>query len=161
MHSVGLLLYVVSWKGFLYLNVKNPYLKSYNQSLTTLSRAKNPFLLGIYFKVINGDIFGLKDKCESDNEHQINKWSECLCKKGKIIIIINDMCELMLKGMELFSSRRWRLYRPKCLSKKPKNYAARGWDYSTHVCLLLFTSSVTRIGDLLDFGQVFKAFGNN
>ena len=73
MHSVGLLLYVVSWKGFLYLNVKNPYLKSYNQSLTTLSRAKNPFLLGIYFKVINGDIFGLKDKCESDNENQINK----------------------------------------------------------------------------------------
>ena len=27
--------------------------------------------------------------------------------------------------------------------------------------LLLFPISVTRLGDLLDFGQVFKAFGNN
>ena len=26
---------------------------------------------------------------------------------------------------------------------------------------LLVSSSVTRLGDLLDFGQVFKAFGNN
>ena len=27
--------------------------------------------------------------------------------------------------------------------------------------LLSEVSSVTRLGDLLDFGQVFKAFGNN
>ena len=24
-----------------------------------------------------------------------------------------------------------------------------------------YTNSVTRLGDLLDFGQIFKAFGNN
>ena len=27
--------------------------------------------------------------------------------------------------------------------------------------ILVFTSSVTRLGDLLDFGQLFKAYGNN
>ena len=27
--------------------------------------------------------------------------------------------------------------------------------------LLVFPGSVTRLGDLFDFGQVFKAFGNN
>ena len=26
---------------------------------------------------------------------------------------------------------------------------------------MLLSSSVTRLGDLLDFGQVYKAFGNN
>ena len=26
---------------------------------------------------------------------------------------------------------------------------------------MAWTNSVTRLGDLLDFGQVFKAFGNN
>ena len=29
-----------------------------------------------------------------------------------------------------------------------------------HLCLMQLVSSVTRLGNLLDFGQVFKAFGN-
>ena len=28
-------------------------------------------------------------------------------------------------------------------------------------CSIWFKVSVTRLGDLLDFGQLFKAFGNN
>ena len=34
----------------------------------------------------------------------------------------------------------------------------KGWSYASHTCL---TCSVTRLGNLLDFGQVLKAFGNN
>ena len=29
------------------------------------------------------------------------------------------------------------------------------------IWLLSFINSVTRLGDILDFGQLFKAFGNN
>ena len=29
------------------------------------------------------------------------------------------------------------------------------------LCTYLFGISVTRLGDLLDFGELFKAFGNN
>ena len=42
--------------------------------------------------------------------------------------------------MELFSSRRWRLYRPKqkavVFILNPKNYATHAWHYSIHVWLL-------------------------
>ena len=30
-----------------------------------------------------------------------------------------------------------------------------------HLIYISITYSVTRLGDLLDFGQVFKTFGNN
>ena len=39
------------------------------------------------------------------------------------------------------------------------------WPQAKHYCWsidwIIPTSSVTRLGNLLDFGQVFKAFGNN
>ena len=51
------------------------------------------------------------------------------------------------------------------------NFAKSGHTVSTldrlpianieHLQNLLSVVSVTRLGDLLDFGQVFKAFGNN
>ena len=34
----------------------------------------------------------------------------------------------------------------------------RGFSYVAAVCII---KSVTRLGDLLDFGQLFKAFDNN
>ena len=41
----------------------------------------------------------------------------------------------------------------------------RNWHFRTHLSfffhLFLASNSVTRLGDLSDFGQVFKAFGNN
>ena len=59
----------------------------------------------------------------------------------------------MAIGMELFSSRRWRLDRPKqkavVFVLNPKNYAADAWHNSTVARLLLLKSSMTKY--LYDF----------
>ena len=43
-----------------------------------------------------------------------------------------------------------------CLGLEPR---VAGWKAQTN--LLSYGGSVTRLGDLLDFGQVFNAFGND
>ena len=48
--------------------------------------------------------------------------------------------------------------------KPPENYLnapQRVFHNKVTVCLFLHSDSVTRFGDLMDFGQLFKAFGNN
>ena len=44
----------------------------------------------------------------------------------------------------------------------PLSYGCSHWgNFKLHLFNLLFEASVTRLGDLLHFGQLFKAGGNN
>ena len=45
-------------------------------------------------------------------------------------------------------------------TKKKKKKRGQEWPIFKALCSDI-TSSVTRLGDLLDFGQLFEAFGNN